>query len=310
MLKITLQWIQVLFFPICEIIIIRNTLHELLGSNLMRLGIHATDFYLPFALGITLVFFIIQKKEPLTIQLNKRLLSINLALIFILVQFKTFFSPPNFSAEKTALTLLILPSLILFTSLFIFISFHELLQKIRAHQIRFLIGIIALCFLLFYPLILELFWVPLSTSTAILSAWVLNLFGLKVETLNLGGFFRMWSPYFSATMVMGCSGLEGIFFFIYSCLLLQMIDPLSFKRFPTLWIYLLGIFWMFFLNIVRLTTFFSIAAYLENHLRVEQGKEFYEWAVHTNIGWLLYFTGLIFFFSAMKKPKYHRECNS
>lgn len=299
MTQIFSQYLLVVIAPLLEVYGLHRAVHAAYGPNNTALGIHATDFYIPLGLGSLIVFAILQKKSPLTILLRRNVLVFNLVLFFFsLSQFyyHTAFSGIIRAAEVRTFCQLFFSVGTLFSSAFLFISPAEVIQKIRLYPVRFLTGQIAVFCLFIYPHVLEFFWMPLAKATAIGAALALKGVGVKTETFVRQGIFQVWNPNFSASMVMGCSGLEGIFFFIFVALLMQMMSPSLFKRVSLFWVYLSGISLMFILNVFRLFSFFLIALYLERHLAPQEGRQFYEWVVHANIGWVLYFSALFFFF--------------
>src|SRR5690606_32147405 len=136
--------------------------------------------------------------------------------------------------------------------------------------------------------ILQQFWAPLAHLTAHTLAYSLELCGVNVLKVHVNHAMSLWTPHFSAIMVMGCSGLEGIFYFFFSYFLMGFLGEHPRWKLHPLLICGLGVMWMFALNTLRVLVFFLVAIQIETQVASGRGRKFYEWAFHENIGWVLY----------------------
>ena len=113
-------------------------------------------------------------------------------------------------------------------------------------------------------------------------------------------YFTLWNPDFAISMVMGCSGLEGIFFFLFTYCLVKLFGLEKENSLGKSFVVCCaGVTLMLVLNILRISFFFALSLFLERHYANNQGKAFCEWAFHANIGWFLYLAGLIVFFRTL-----------
>lgn len=114
-----------------------------------------------------------------------------------------------------------------------------------------------------------------------------------------------------------CSGLEGIVFFVTVFSFIMMLD---YKLLPTRTIvlgYLTGAFFMWVLNLFRITAFFMFGSWAVEKWGEEKGGEFALSLFHNNVGWILYAVGIGVYFilfyrmiDKMNKPDGNRNTKS
>jgi len=132
-------------------------------------------------------------------------------------------------------------------------------------------------------------------ATGVAVHGVLSVLGLGVTRFGIKQKIGIEHPSMRVSIGMGCSGLEGIFFFLcaYLLFLFFLKERPTWKRVSLTIVG--GIAFMFVLNVFRIVLFFAVALAI-NAVSVEpEGRAFFKWAFHQNIGWVLYFIGIALF---------------
>lgn len=287
----------VLSVPVVETWALRRQIHHSFGASVTQIGIHASDIYVPAGVIGLVAFWALQRKAPLTVMFRIHGLLLNGTLFFLsLALAASFASLPRtgFLIGIGIVALLLFCALTFSSAFFVFLSPEELRKRVGEFRFYAVLAILGALLLVSYPIILETSWSPLSHATGYLVSAVLNLLGLKVTYLVRASEFEILHPKFYATISMGCSGLDGIFFFLFGYLFLGSIDPGIFFGFHSVWISLLGVLMMFSLNLFRISLFFIVAVALSHSVSTDAARNFILWAFHANIGWVLYFVGLGF----------------
>jgi exosortase/archaeosortase family protein len=261
------------------------------------MGVHGYDVYFPVLLGLGLGLLLLQNRFEIPVRLQKKMLCVNAFLFLLSFGCVTYVDKISFLGHSLFSGVLIgLTTATLGCSFFLFHSFRSLRTCYAKYGVGGIFPFLATFVLVTYPHVLEQFWPPLSASTAACCGWLLTRFGVPAQLSSTGERFMLWHPHFAASINMGCSGLEGIFFFLFA---LSVVASFKEKlreppRFITALI--VGLALMFVLNVLRISSFFSFAVFLENKVAQQQGEKFFEWAFHENIGWMLYFSSLFLFF--------------
>ncbi len=109
-------------------------------------------------------------------------------------------------------------------------------------------------------------------------------------------------PLFHVTIAPVCSGVEGLYFFIFIFGIIGMLHWKNYSRKALLLLFFIGNGMMLTLNILRITLFFRLAVWLtEKWGSGSKSGELFKWAFHAHIGWILYFLGLGLFFWIMPR---------
>lgn len=296
-----------LFFGplVLEVSVLRWRAHLTLGQNITRIGVHGNDVYFPLLLGAVLGLVLVKNRNEVSVRFRKKTACLNglfFCFSFIVLNFMDLF-PASVHMQGILFLLLLAVLGAIFTSVFVFHSFGELRLSYRRYGMAGLFPFVAALILVCYPPILEQFWPVLSYATARSSADILTLLGLPTELQSVGHSFVLWHPRMSASVNMGCSGLEGIFFFLFAFFVLasfkeRLRSPIRF--FLSLFI---GLGWMFTLNLFRIVLFFCVAVAIEKEVADRAGAQFFEWAFHENLGWVIYLIGLVVFFRLVLPPR-------
>jgi exosortase/archaeosortase family protein len=241
--------------------------------------------------------WLLQKDAPLALRWSNRVAALN-ALCFAATAALLGIAraPVVLGARLYTVLLLVAAAATFVTSFFLLLSFKEVRAKLASYGFRSVYGGIAALCLVTYPLILEAVWRPLAKVTEVAVFNLLRVLGVGVWMGYCEGNLAIKHPTLNAYISMGCSGLEGIFFFLFTFALLRLFEKHRGGHFRAAIIAVAGIGYMFLLNVVRITLFFVAAINLAKFGDRAQGRDFVMWAFHSNIGWILYLGGLALFF--------------
>ena len=138
----------------------------------------------------------------------------------------------------------------------------------------------------------ETLWIKICGWVAQVAYSFLHLWGMDITYNSRGDHFTLFSPYFQIRIYADCSGVEGIFLFNFmlSAIFLLTTGICLLKR-RILVYYLLGIIYMFCINILRISAYFAFGywAYRPDAwglMQVTRGVPLY--LFHTYVGWILY----------------------
>jgi exosortase/archaeosortase family protein len=282
-----------------EILLLRRWAHATFGTDLLQLGVHASDVYLPLSLGLCFLFLMAQKKNPLPIAVQPAPLVLNLSLLLsaFVVYWKSDALRAAMGPDTLTFLFMSLGLFALLTSFFVLLPWRGVIAKMREERARTLYALFAAQLLVAYPFVLERGWKPMAMWTGQSAYHLLNAVGIWVQKPLLENSLRLWNPNFSAYMNMGCSGLEGIFFFLSGFVLVSGYEGRALNVLRTIALCSAGCLMMFALNVFRISAFFAGAVLMEKHLADERGKAFFEWLFHANAGWVLYLLGMWWFFN-------------
>jgi exosortase/archaeosortase family protein len=271
------------------------------GENNLTLGIYSRDIYIP--LGIGAVFSLYQMVgKGVSVRLRPRIfagfLSLGLGIILFLKNY--FFLITKFSHSFLVATLLSSCVLLLCLAFLSTLKFSEVLSFVRKKNSAATYLLIATISLLNYPLILKFFWREASYLTARSVYYIYKIFGLDLHFRLTPVSFNLTGGGFAIKIIMGCSGLEGIFFFIFGFSLIQCLEKRGFDWKVGL-AYGVGSLFLFLLNTFRISLFYFLGIQFEKLYSGRIGKEMIEAAFHNHLGWILYLLGIIIFIRTYRK---------
>jgi exosortase/archaeosortase family protein len=288
------------FLPVLlETLLVRRWAHWNFGSDILRLGVHASDVYVPMTLGFCVFFVLAQIKDPLPIGPRWTTLKGNLSFLVGCLLLSLWLEPmrATLGPDLTSLIFLLCAIGTFLTSFFVLVPFRRVSERVRQQPSRVLYVLLAAQLLVAYPLVLERAWKPMAMWTGQGSYHLLNAVGIWVQKPQLYNSLRLWNPSFSAYMNMGCSGLEGIFFFLSGFVLVNAYEGRPLNLLRTALLCVSGCALMFALNVFRISAFFAGSVLMERHYPDEAGRAFFEWAFHANAGWVFYLAGMWWFFN-------------
>lgn len=289
---------SVFSIPVIEIYCLHRMVHSVLGPNNTVIGIYARDIYLPVLLGAILAMAKMHRARPFTFHLQPNTIAVNLAtLVFLSLALLHHDPLAQRIGSESLVTLLILGAILMAVSgLTVFTPFPDLLDRVRSFGARlwYLVGALGLLFT--YPYVLAAVWPYLVQLTAYSVLGALKLLGVGVTRFDIAQNIGIHHPLLRASIGMGCSGLEGIFFFLFAYLLVRLFAGKQSSWRRTAGVVSAGVLFMFVLNVFRIVLFFGVAVLINRTSTQPYGRAFFVWAFHQNIGWILYLAGIAAFF--------------
>lgn len=259
--------------------------------------ITAPSYILDFSYaGIGLISFYvlissIQKKGNAYFKINKKLILLNIISIFLygLTISKVYQNLTLTTNLPIRFLLMVLALTAIITSLLIFVNF----STIQKYKKEFLVLLPLSFSITAYPSINAFLWSFISAKTCFTVWGIMQLLGF--HSIILIEKIILKSPVFNITINSSCSGLEGILLFIT---FFSFIQLLKFKdQIKTSFIlasYLIGTVYMYFLNVLRIVSFFSFGYYMKSN-KLTENPDFIVELFHSNIGWTIYVIGIAIF---------------
>ncbi len=145
---------------------------------------------------------------------------------------------------------------------FIFINYKEFYRHAFRDERITCVAIIGACTSTMYGLMDHYLWERMAYSAAKSSQWLLELFPIDV----LAGITKegekiitiIASSNFKILVYRGCSGLEGIFLFVFLLSVAVLLDWKNLKRIHLIETYLTGFIFMYLANVLRLVSLFLL----------------------------------------------------
>ncbi|NBX69629.1 MAG: exosortase/archaeosortase family protein [Proteobacteria bacterium] len=288
-------------FPVLATVIIHHFFHETFGENNLTLGVYSRDIYIPLGLGAWVSFYHLQD-NGVSISFRPKMFVSFLALLAAIILFlkNYLFLTSLFSHSCLVITLLMSCVFLLGTGFLCTLRVKELVTFVREKSTAALYALIAVAALLNYPHILKFFWREAAYGTARSVLELYRLFGMNLKFSVTPVSFNLTGEGFAIKIIMGCSGLEGIFFFIFAFSLIQCLHKRdwSWKVFGA---YGLGTVFLFLLNTFRISLFYLMGIQFEKMAMGKAGKKVIEAAFHNHLGWILYLVGIIIFVRLYRK---------
>ena len=292
--KIVRALVPLVLPSICTFLI-HQAFQSTFGSNNLNLGIYSRDIYIPLGLGA--VFALYQMlANGVSCSLRPSFFAATLVFLSVLILvLKNYILITNWVPHSVAVIFLLSGSFILLVlSFFSTLKFSEVLAYVRRRNTAAAYILIALISLLNYPLILKFFWREASYLTARSVYWVYKFFGIDLLFRLTPVSFNLSGGGFAIKIIMGCSGLEGIFFFVFAFSLIQCLEKRG-VNWKVLVAYGVGCLFLFLLNTVRISAFYFLGIQFEKMALGTTGKKLIEGAFHNHLGWILYLMGIILF---------------
>jgi len=292
------RWLKALAplgLPIFCTAIIHRLFFETFGQNNLTLGIYSRDIYIPLAIGAVFCLHRMMG-NGVELRFRKAFFVTTLFLgLFVCVLLKSY-SHFIFKIPHSILVIVLLSScfFVLISAFLTTLDFSEILIYARSQTSAVIYLLIAITSLLNYPTILKFFWRQASYLTAKSVYLVYLLFGVPLNFKLTPVSFNLSGGGFAIQIVVGCSGLEGIFFFIFGFSLIQWLEKRDFGWRAGL-AYLSGCSLLFLLNTVRITGFYFLGIQLKKFMPSRQVRDLIEVAFHNHFGWILYLVGIIIF---------------
>lgn len=145
----------------------------------------------------------------------------------------------------------------------------------------------------YYALMFSM-WDRMCDWTTQLVYGMLQLFGFDATSaaINQGRTMMLInSPHFNIIINPGCNGLEGIFLFNFMLSVMLLLDWGLFKHRSILLLYVFGVFYMFFMNSLRIFLFFTLGYWAYNPDAwgwIQEFKGTPVYLFHSYVGWVFY----------------------
>lgn len=273
---------------VAELTAIVWVLHRSLGPALSSLGFYSRDFYVPIFVGFwTLAAFYLQRKKLHT-RFSRKAAHWHLAAISLfgatLIRYDSLVV--LISPAIASFLLLTFVSAVIVSLLFVFLDLERLIGYLRAQGARVFLLILGVALIGFYPSLVQMNWGWLVRATGLCVLFALKTLGMNVNGYDMAYAVGISHSYLNVSINSSCSGMEGVFFFLFSFCLYLFVAEGKWSGLRATLVAAAGILIMCCVNILRIVLFFSLCVYL-NSIRAP-GSALFSWAFHANIGWLLY----------------------
>jgi exosortase/archaeosortase family protein len=180
----------------------------------------------------------------------------------------------------------LLAILSMLTSFFVLVPYRAFVKRMRQYKLPALLAVIAALSPAMYMMFAELVWERLYGATVFSLRMILSLFDIQAWAGFKGGIGVLMSNTFAMNIYPECSGIEGVFLLLYLFSLFLLIDWKLFAGRSLLEWYIIGIFYMLAVNVLRMASIFLYGEYLLKH---ETKKEVVEKTMdmfHSNVGFV------------------------
>lgn len=300
------------FIPFIELIALRIYLHHFLKLRIGFIGMTDFDFLLPLPIAS---FFLVYaweggKKGSLPFREKKNFSNLFFVFCFLLLN-HSYAEILNFSPFFLKLVWHGLLLAVFLSALCIFLPFSYYNQQSKRWMWVPFVLIASV-----FPLSMNFFsflWPAFSFFTYQCVKFFVGLFfGQSVAiSLSPSNYLVMEHAFLKVRIGQGCIGLDGIFLFTFVCLLFFCLRRKAFSGLQWGMIYLLGILGMCLMNIFRILFLFSTGISLYRNLGSEAGRVIFTTLAHTHVGWILYLSALVTYFSVLfAKPERKKNFQS
>ncbi len=180
----------------------------------------------------------------------------------------------------------LLAILAMMASFFVLVPYQSFVKRLRKYPIPAVIALIATISPAAYMIFAEIIWVRLYGATVFSLRMILQLFDIQAWAGFKDGIGVLMSNTFAMNIYPECSGIEGVFLLFYLFSLFLLIDWKLFAGKPLLEWYLIGIFYMLFVNVLRMSTIFLYGEYLLRHESERAVVEKTMAMFHSNVGFV------------------------
>lgn len=304
--SVVFQALAIFSLPLIEGLFVRGAWHEILGPNTLALGFHQTDVLPGILLGIAVLFWLYHQHSPFTLSFQKRGATFHAVVAGLFALHMLYFDPFTVSASPRVSALLLLSffAVTLFSSLFVFVPVAQWKERYVVNHRPTLSVLAGILCLTSYPLIVEYYWHSLASMVGSSVTWTLNAIGLDVR-YSMGKSLILQHRELTARLMKPCSGMEGIFLFLFAFTLTWGFDKgrLSLRR--RIAAYAAGVLFMFSLNVARIVAFFVFSVSV-SHSALGRGPEQQIIALfHSGVGLAFYLIGIVAFLWAVYRFRPH-----
>lgn len=255
------------------------------------------DFVPPSIIAFVFLFYLMDKHKAIAVRVNPMGIALNGLLLGVFVYL-------SFNFHRYETLWYVVAVLTLLSALFIVLHPRELFLHPQSGLVP--VAIVAALSKIIGRQVFASFWGPASKVTAHLSCLTLNplLSNLSCEfdVLERSTVYHLLHhPLFSIAIGVGCSGLEGVFFFVFLAGLVLMVKAKEWNPLGSFLFLVLGTVGIYAMNIVRINLFYLAAIGAHSLWGATQGVEVFLVLFHGSVGWLIYLLFFVGYFIAMEK---------
>jgi exosortase/archaeosortase family protein len=271
--------------PVAQTILLVDRFQRLFGVRLLPADANAYDYICPAIFATFLLLLVWMKTEKVALRLQKKILGANLVLFGLLMGVTEIFSgSPVFFVAWLVAALAVIGSA--------FFLFVEPTYYFRHSERRMIFPALLLgCSTFISNTAVYFLSKPLTWVTGRIVYGVVRLFSpvsyKVVEMPSAPEATRIVGSQLTMLVVWGCSGLQGISFFLLAFTFIYLLKPRLFRRKEWGAFFLLGVTYVFCLNAVRISFLFLMSEFVFNRPSV---------LFHDSIGWVIYSVGIYFYF--------------
>ncbi len=298
-----IQGLLLFVLPLIELWLIRSAWHEILGKNIFSLGFHQTDVLPGIAVGIAVLFYLYHQQAPFPISFNRRGAALHAGIIVLFSALMRFFDLIAVKAGPRVASafMLFFFTITIASSLLVLVRTVEWKTRYYGAQRQTLAVALGIFFLTIYPYIIEYYWRYLAQWVGVSVYYTLKTMGMDVS-YRMGQTLFLHHRVLTARVMKPCSGLEGIFLFLFTFTLVWGFDKgrLSFNR--RIAAYVGGVLLMFSLNIARIVAFFGFSVGLARTALGREPGQVLQALFHSGVGLVFYFVGIAAFLYVVYRP--------
>jgi exosortase/archaeosortase family protein len=290
---------MLLIIPLLELIAARAYLHSFLNLRIGFIGTTDFDYFLPAPTAFFILLYVLGTGMPLVPQLRSRTLAVNLSAFFCFLALNHFFLDATHPFHLTYL--IVWSALLVFmvlSSLFIWID-PAFVAKNPKRLTLIPCALVAFSVFLYMNLFPAL-WGLLEPLTATVTGYAVHLiYGQAISVEPIGHHYvSIIHPLFTMRVGAGCGGGDGFFYFTLVLLIWKIFLPSAISVRQWLGIWLVGLGFMFFLNIARILTLYALGLAAIDFLGEATGKKILFSLFHLHAGWVLYSFGIFCYIQA------------
>jgi exosortase/archaeosortase family protein len=278
----------VLLLPLLEFLGLRYFVAHVVDLHPGYGSITDYDFVPPSIVAFSFLAYLMGRKKAVKVRFNPIGLLVNLASMSIFVYLShRFFQHENLWYFFAVFTIL--------SAIFILLPPREIFFHPEKHLIP--IAILAGLSKMIGRICFSGLWPPVAKLTAVITCFSLSPFltsmSCEFDAMERASLFhRLNHPLFTIAIGTGCSGLEGVFFFLFMGLLIVMARVEEWGWLKSSLFLAIGVPGIYAMNILRISVFYVVAIVVHREYgAVESGTAFIA-LFHSLVGWFLY---LLFF---------------
>jgi exosortase/archaeosortase family protein len=279
--------------PMVEFLTSRILLREVWGVRIGYVGMTDYDFALPGLISFILLVGALDKRQPLNLAFRARGAVTNLVflILFLLLSYR-YFSLKTLFPITTPLVWLIVGIGVMVSAIFVFIS----PSQVTRHPLRTLCfpALICASSTILAKNFLSSLWAPATKLTGEVVCALIQPFSNDLSCVadtyvhSLGPYHMMAHPLHTVMIGVGCGGLEGVFFFVFSATLIWISYSERFTVFSGIFFIALGALGMYVTNMLRIAIYFTVSILITQWIDSRAGLASIRFLFHASLGWMLY----------------------